>query len=124
LAVSAGKFVVHEVEDMDAKWRLGRALHTLQDSFSPAHTKRDVGTLVIEDVYAWDPENKDPHGDWPGHSAYDEPGHDKLTRYLEYKAYEASRDLIVAVLGNLHRDAGTMSSELRSVMWANLKKGW
>jgi hypothetical protein len=41
---------------------LGRALHTLQDSYSPAHTLRegaDPAHLVIRDIFIYDDYNKD-----------------------------------------------------------------
>jgi hypothetical protein len=39
---------------------LAAALHTLQDSFSPGHVKRDEA-LVIQAIFVWDEQNKTHH---------------------------------------------------------------
>ena len=131
LAVKGVKEVVEEVENLNAQKHLARALHTLQDSFSPAHTLRDTQSLVISEIFAWDAYNKNEHeddryygGHWAGHGGMDKPEHNELTRYLEYKAYEASRDLTVAVLSNLYTDQGYFVGAMRDVLWRNLKKAW
>jgi hypothetical protein len=131
LAYKGVKEVVEETEILNAQKHMARALHTLQDSFSPAHTLRDVQSLVIQEIFPWDPYNKDEHdndryygGHWAGHAAMDKPEHSDLTKYLEYKAYEASRDLTVAVLSNLYTDRGYFVSALKDVLWRYLKKAW
>jgi hypothetical protein len=43
------------------KDHLAPALHTLQDSFSPGHTRRWREDDVIEEIFAWDEENKYTH---------------------------------------------------------------
>lgn len=40
---------------------LGYALHALQDSFSPGHTKRGEG-LIIQDIYVYEDQDKKQHG--------------------------------------------------------------
>lgn len=43
-------------------WHLSASLHTLQDSFSPAHTLRDESNdYAIEEIHAWDENNKVTH---------------------------------------------------------------
>ena len=131
LAYKGVKEVVEEVENLNAQKHLARALHCLQDSFSPAHTLRDAQSLVIKEIFAWDDYNKKEHendkyygGHWAGHGGMDKPEHNQLTRYLEYKAYEASRDLTVVVLSNLYSDQGHFVGAMRDILWRNLKKAW
>lgn len=48
-----------------AKSNLGQALHALQDSFSPAHVKREQdeqGRLVIKDLYEYTAQDPKQHG--------------------------------------------------------------
>ena len=131
LAYKGAKEVVEEVEIQNAQKHLARALHCLQDSFSPAHTFREPGSLVIQEIFPWDKYNKEEHeddryygGHWAGHAGMDKPEHNGLTRYLEYQAYEASRDLIVVVLSNLYADQGCFVGAMKDVLWRNLKKAW
>jgi hypothetical protein len=83
LAVSGVKAVVHEAEKLDGEYHLGRALHALQDSFSPAHTRRatrndGAAEWTIIDIYAYDEHNRGPHPGFPGYPEYDWPGHAPL----------------------------------------------
>ncbi|HVS37768.1 MAG TPA: hypothetical protein VMS17_19555 [Gemmataceae bacterium] len=130
LAYKGAKEVVEEVEILDGARHLSRALHALQDSFSPAHTLRHGESLVIQEIFAWDPYNKGKHDDdkyyggyWPGHHTMDMVHHNDLTRSLEQSAKEASRDLIVAVVGNLY-DSGGFRSELNGVLARTMHKAW
>jgi hypothetical protein len=116
----------------DGQHYLGRALHTLQDSFSPAHTRREprsnFKTLVT--LYAYDQHNKlEPMmcpvcksdgsvpGDdtWPGHHPYDRWHHDDYTRRLKRLCQEASADLIFAVFNNIGKPNSAFGSDLDAV---------
>jgi hypothetical protein len=90
---------------------LGAGLHTLQDSFSPAHASREDGIFCIRDVYCWDANNKnertDHNGDvvWPGHKPYDRKNCAfcppiSLGHFAQ--AEEASKEVIVCVMEHLH----------------------
>jgi hypothetical protein len=129
LAVKGVKAIVHEGEKLGAEYYLGRALHTLQDSFSPAHTQRVFGDpWVILDIYEYSMENRNPHPgfpghpglDWPGHAPLDHPNTNTVSPPLRNQALVASQDLITAVLGNLFNDQGAFIGELRSVLFRHL----
>jgi len=133
LAVKGVKAVVHEGEKLGGEYYLGRALHTLQDSFSPAHTQRVFGEpWTILDVYEYSMENRNPHPgfpghpglDWPGHAPLDHPKTNPVSPKLRDQALVASQDLITAVLGNLFRDQGSFVGELRSVLYRQLALGF
>jgi hypothetical protein len=92
---------------------LGRALHTLQDSFSPSHVKREEGTFTIEDVFCWDDNNKNERKDgegkviWPGHKPYDRKdcGFCPAVSLGHYKrAEEASAMVIIWALQGIRGD--------------------
>lgn len=52
---------------------LGNALHALQDSFAPAHVRREEKSLTITRIFVYDSENKHP-------SKKGEPGHSELDK--------------------------------------------
>jgi hypothetical protein len=125
LAVKTGENVVEEVEDYLGLKHLGRALHTFQDSFSPAHTLRaGAGSGVIKDIYEWDNNNKEKHDDWPGHWSYDLVSFNAYTKTLEQACTQASTDLILAVLGTLYKDEGGYRSERDQVFAKHLAKAF
>jgi hypothetical protein len=110
---------------------LGAALHTLQDSFSPAHTFRNPSNRhLIEDVYSYDKSNqedKNPQcslvivrsGDdgWPGHKIYDRWFWDNQTRLLRQDAQTASKELIMCVIDNVHKREGDFLRELDNTLF-------
>ncbi len=51
LGITAGQAVYNEAAGQRAQLYLARALHTLQDSYSPAHTLRDLGSGTLQDIY-------------------------------------------------------------------------
>jgi hypothetical protein len=129
MAVKGVKAVAHEAEKLDAEYHLGRALHTLQDSYSPAHTLRFFGEpWTLLDIFAYDLQNREPHPgfpghpekDWPGHSVLDHPNTNSVSPKLRDQSQVASADLIVAVLGNLFTDRGAFYGELKNVLWRHL----
>jgi hypothetical protein len=129
LAVHGIKDAVHEGEKLDAEWHLGRALHTLQDSFSPAHTQRlFTEPWTILDIYEYSTTNRDPQPvfpghptmHWPGHTALDHPGTNPVSQRLRAEAERASTELVSAVLGNLFDSQGAVVSDLKSVLARNL----
>ena len=89
----------------EGNYELGKALHTIEDSYAPGHVTRKPGSGFIVQVNIWDNENKnpDPARDWPGHEALDNPNHEKSREFF-VKAKEASAALIVSVLANLDQD--------------------
>jgi hypothetical protein len=128
--VKGVKAIVHEEEKLAAEYCLGRALHTLQDSYSPAHTLRVFKEpWTITDIFAYDlTTNREPHAgfpghpekDWPGHAILDEPRSNSISPVLFEQAKTASAKLIEAVLGNLFTDRGAFYSELKGVLWKYL----
>jgi hypothetical protein len=116
----------------DGQHNLGRALHTLQDSFSPAHTRRDRGSGYhqLVTLYTYDDHNKlEPNycpmsksdgsvpGDetWPGHHVYDRWLYDAYTQQLKGLAVEASADLIFAVFNSIGANSSAFGSALDGV---------
>ncbi|MBV8969496.1 MAG: hypothetical protein JO331_10620 [Verrucomicrobia bacterium] len=89
----------------EGNYELGKALHTIEDSYAPGHVTRKPGSGFIVQVNIWDDENKnpDPARDWPGHEALDNPNHEKSREFF-VKAKEASAALIICVLANLDQD--------------------
>jgi hypothetical protein len=122
--VGGVKEVVEEAEMVPAQIHLARALHAFQDSFSPAHTLRDVGSGVISDVYVWDESNKKQHGDWPGHWNNDLTGYSELTKHWRTECEHASCDLIVAVLSTLYDGQSAWIGAMRNVLANHLKKSF
>lgn len=61
----AAVFSFRKDDAASAKSTLGQALHALQDSFSPAHVKREQdeqGRLVIKDLYEYTAQDPKQHG--------------------------------------------------------------
>jgi hypothetical protein len=85
---------------------LGRALHTVQDSFSPAHVERDNGVGVIRDIksYKLQLESAEDHGGpdraWLSSSMVRETtgGAVLVATPVGQRAVDASADLIVTAL--------------------------
>jgi hypothetical protein len=107
---------------------LSMALHTLQDSYSPAHTKREDGTFVIRGIYRWDDANKhpNPHAEppWPGHKAYDDPEHNSYTTDLDYQATRATRHLLRVIFENLHETDDDFMDALEGFCQRRLNAQW
>jgi hypothetical protein len=114
--------------NLNAQKHLARALHCLQDSFSPAHTKRDrppvptatnaYTSMVIRDVYNWDKANKEPNPatGWPGHADYDKPTYAESRTYYLQPAINASAELIACVIGNAQGTKGTCETALDNLL--------
>jgi hypothetical protein len=100
---------------------LAKALHTVEDSFAPGHVKRILGT-IIEEVHIWDDENKNPHGDWPGHEALDNPDHPMSKPFFEV-AKRATGDFIYCILANLDQNEFDFRTALDTVMFTYLARG-
>jgi hypothetical protein len=101
--------------------QMGRALHTLQDAFSPAHALRDRSGRVLKEIYLYDKANLDagpptgpagPPSDaahtpgecgWPGHHAYDRSD-DNV--FLQNLALLASTEIITEMFENIHVEIG------------------
>jgi hypothetical protein len=98
----------------EGNYELGKALHTIEDSYAPGHVTRKPGSGFIVQVNIWDDENKkpDPARDWPGHEALDNPNNEKSREFFA-KAKEASATLIVCVLANLDQAEPAFTKDLR-----------
>jgi hypothetical protein len=68
----------------EGNYELGKALHTIEDSYAPGHVTRKSGSGFIVQVNIWDDANKnpDPTRDWPGHEALDNPNNEKSREFL------------------------------------------
>jgi hypothetical protein len=101
----------------DGNYELGKALHTIEDSYAPGHVTRKPGSGYIVQVNIWDDENKnpDPARDWPGHEALDNPSNAKSSEFFK-KAKEASSTLIVCVLSNLDQTDAAFAKDLRDTV--------
>jgi hypothetical protein len=114
--------------NLNAQKHLARALHCLQDSFSPAHTKRDKApvptapraftSMPIRNVYNWDKANKEPNTTtgWPGHDAYDKPTFTESKTYYLQPAIHASAELIACVIGHAQGSRGACEMALDSLL--------
>jgi hypothetical protein len=98
----------------EGNYELGKALHTIEDSYAPGHVTRKPGSGFIVRVNIWDDENKnpDPAKDWPGHEALDNPNHEKSREFF-VKAKEASASLIVCVLQNLDQAEPAFTKDVK-----------
>jgi hypothetical protein len=81
---------------------LASALHTVEDSYAPGHTKRTPGVGTITDVYYW-PDTKDGDKGIPSHAELDNPGNPMSAEYYAM-AKGAAGAFILCVLSNLDRD--------------------
>jgi hypothetical protein len=80
---------------------LASALHTIQDSYSPGHTKRVPGVGTITDIYYWpDTKDGDKSKGIPSHDELDNPGNPVSIQYYAM-AQKATGALILCVLSNL-----------------------
>jgi hypothetical protein len=111
-AVGKSELLPHEYDTAFSKAQhyLGAACHTLQDSFSPAHTLRDfTNEHIILSLYAYDKANQHKSKDqswehwcavpggpgWLGHEWYDRWIHEQK---LAKMAVRATKDLIFTVM--------------------------
>ncbi|MBI1832097.1 MAG: hypothetical protein HYR84_11675 [Planctomycetes bacterium] len=101
---------------------LGAALHTLQDSFSPAHTLRDGSGRFVENVFNWSLDNRhsDPAINWPGHSTLDGWQYNGLTQTRTAEACEASRAVIVTIFEQLHQPEGVFLRAIEGTLFRAL----
>jgi hypothetical protein len=78
---------------------LGDAIHALQDSYSGGHVVRqkDGDSFIIVNILVYDDDNKEAHGDWPGHAALDTRW---KTDELGKEAIIAGRELIRIVVAS------------------------
>jgi|SRR5271166_2748954 len=70
----------------EGNYELGKALHTIEDSYAPGHVTRKSGSGFIVKVNIWDDDNKKPNPpDWLGHHALDDPSNVRVRhlRHLE-----------------------------------------
>jgi hypothetical protein len=83
---------------------LASALHTIEDSYAPGHTKRQPDVFTITDIYYWpDTKHGDPSKGIPSHSELDDPGNPYSIKYYA-KAREVAGAFILCVLRNLDQD--------------------
>jgi hypothetical protein len=83
---------------------LAKALHTIEDSYAPGHTKRASGTGIITDIYYWpDTKNGDKSKGIPSHEELDNPGNAKSKEFYAM-ATNATGAFILCVLSNLDQD--------------------
>jgi len=101
----------------EGNYELGKALHTIEDSYAPGHVTRKSGSGFIVQVNIWDDANKnpDPARDWPGHEALDNPNNEK-SREFYAMAKNTSAALIVCVLKNLDQDEVAATKDLRDTV--------
>ena len=95
----------------EGNYELGRALHTIEDSYAPGHVTRTLGSGFIVRVNIWDDENKkpDPSKQWLGHKALDDPGNSPEFFAM---AKETTTALIVCVLRNLDQEQPVFTKDL------------
>jgi len=95
----------------DGNFELGRALHTIEDSYAPGHVTRVPGSGFIVRVNIWDDENRKPDlsKHWLGHHALDEPAHSQAFYVM---AQETTTALIVCVLRNLDQEPHDFTKDL------------
>jgi hypothetical protein len=85
----------------DGVTNLAEGLHTVEDSYAPGHVQRSPSLHnIIQDIHYWDKENKEAHGDWPGHEALDNPDNPKSRDFFE-SAKTTTTELIVCVFASL-----------------------
>jgi hypothetical protein len=101
----------------EANYELGKALHTIEDSYAPGHVTRKSGSGFIVQVNIWDDANKnpDPARDWPGHEALDNPNNEKSREFFAM-AKDTTAALIVCVLKNLDQDEAASAKDLRDTV--------
>jgi hypothetical protein len=105
----------------EGNYELGKALHTIEDSYAPGHvTRARGGSCWIVRVNIWDDENKNPDPEtggknWPGHHALDDPNNEYSSDFFK-KAKEASSTLIVCVLSNLDQTEAAFAKDLRDTV--------
>lgn len=101
----------------EGNYELGKALHTIEDSYAPGHVTRKSGSGFIVQVNIWDDANKnpDPARDWPGHEALDNPNNEK-SREFYAMAKNTTAALIVCVLKNLDQDEAASTKDLRDTV--------
>jgi hypothetical protein len=88
----------------DGVKHLAKALHTIEDSYAPGHTKRTSGTGIITYIYYWpDTKSGDKSRGIPSHEELDDPGNAKSKEFYAM-AKIAAGDLILCVLRNLDQD--------------------
>jgi hypothetical protein len=82
--------------------QLAAALHTIQDSYSPAHVERLEGLWFITDIKVYDSENikGDVAHAIPNHDDYDNPSTPKSLPFYQ-EAKRTTGDFIDCVLSNL-----------------------
>jgi hypothetical protein len=100
----------------EGNYELGKALHTIEDSYAPGHVTRKSGSGFIVQVNIWDDANKNPNPpDWPGHEALDNPNNEKSREFF-VMAKDATSTLIVCVLKNLDQDEAASTKDLKDTV--------
>jgi hypothetical protein len=100
----------------EGNYELGKALHTIEDSYAPGHVTRKSGSGFIVQVNIWDDANKNPNPpDWPGHEALDNPNNEKSREFFAM-AKDATSTLIVCVLRNLDQDEAASTKDLKDTV--------
>jgi hypothetical protein len=90
---------------------LASALHTIEDSYAPGHTKRTPGVGTITDIYYWpDTKDGDKSKGIPSHAELDNPGNPMSTEYYAM-AKKAAGAFILCVLSNLDQDESAYVSD-------------
>lgn len=103
---------------------LAKALHTIEDSYAPGHTKRTPGVGTITDIYYWpDTEAGDKDKGIPSHAELDNPGNPRSMEYYAM-AKTAAGAFILCVLRNLDQDenvyVGDCGNKLNTYLNAQL----
>jgi hypothetical protein len=113
------------LDDFDEGVRhLAKALHTIEDSYAPGHTKRTSGAGTIIDIFYWpDTKDGDKSKGIPSHEELDNPGNARSKEYYAM-AKEASGAFILCVLSNLDQDQNVYvkdcGSKLNTYLYAQL----
>jgi hypothetical protein len=93
------------LDDFDSGVKhLAKALHTIEDSYAPGHTRRTSGVGIIKDIYYWpDTKNGDKSKGIPSHEELDNPGN-AMSKEFYVMARQATGVFILCVLTNLDQD--------------------
>ena len=91
-----------------------KALHTIEDSYSPAHVMRLKKLGTIQHVWYWgNTKNSNEQNKWPGHAALDDPykplrdPNDSRPQDFFEMGKEVTKRFILCVLTHLDRDKET-----------------
>jgi hypothetical protein len=108
----------------EGRHSLAKALHTVEDSYSPGHVRRKEGVGTILDVYRWDDANKKPRPpDWLGHDAYDDRKSNPVSRYFFDMAVRSTGRIIFCLLKDLDQDEKGFTKEFGTILDSSFHMG-